>query len=343
MWRAWRAASIGFVLVVPAARALAHAPKAPSEEHDYLHKMQSWFVPGALAREPRIVDCMLSGGTKTRCVSLTTNVDPVGFPQGPWCPRNITDGPENSGIWLHAGKVYAADGPFVANLKLLYKDDRWQLYDTSTGKVRVTDSKEACFAAARPDVDPKYRNFCVECQASFLKPGTTITYVIPLKPVLAARPIRNPRQTGYGISLNGPRFDGPAPLHAILDAHTLAPFDKCGGHVNPHTGYHIHAVTDCQTTVAVEADHAPMIGLAMDGHLMFARLDPKGQEPADLDSCRGHASAGLGYHYHVAEAGKNEILGCLKGEVGCALDSSDQICDARPGVIQRIRNWFGKK
>ena len=290
---------------------------------------------------PLVVDCTLSGGTRTRCVSLTTKLEPVGFPQGPWCPRTVTDGPDKSGIWLHEGKVYAADGPFVANLKLFYKDERWRLYDANSGKVRVTDSKEACFAAARPDVDPKYHNTCVECQTSYVEPGRTITYVIPIKPVIAAVPTQNPRRAGFGLSFNGSRFDAPAPLHAILDAHTLAPFDKCGGHVNPHVGYHSHAVTDCHKTVAVEVDHAPVVGLAMDGHLMFARLNPKGQALTDLDACGGHVSRGLGYHYHVADTGMNQILGCLKSEIGCSLESTDATCDARGGWTQRVRSWFG--
>jgi hypothetical protein len=140
--------SLGFALLLPVSMSQGHNKTITTEEHDYLHKLEGWFVPGALAHEPRIVDCTLSGGTRTRCVSLTTKIDPVGFPQGPWCPRTVTDGPDKSGIWLHDGKVYEADGPFVANLKLFFKDNRWQLFDSSTGKVRVTDTKEACFAAA---------------------------------------------------------------------------------------------------------------------------------------------------------------------------------------------------
>ena len=37
---------------------------------------------------------------------------------------------------------------------------------------------------------------------------------------------------GVGLAYSGLRLDGPAPTDAILSAHTLAPRDDCGGHVN---------------------------------------------------------------------------------------------------------------
>ena len=46
--------------------------------------------------------------------------------------------------------------------------------------------------------------------------------------------------SGVGLALNGVKFDASAPVDAILSAHTLAPFDDFGGHVNPHVGYHYH-------------------------------------------------------------------------------------------------------
>ena len=182
-------------------------------------------------------------------------------------------------------------------------------------------------------MDPAYRNTCVECQTSYLGADATRTYVIPLQPVAAqaASPVR---LGGSGIAFDGILLDGPAPVDAILGAYTIAPFDDCGGHVNPQAGYHYHAVTDCLTEGAeAEADaHGTRIGLALDGYLILAGA----AEPADLDACRGHDADG--YHYHAGAPGSNEIVGCLSAQVGCVLDDPDAVCDAsaastgRPGA-----------
>lgn len=59
----------------------------------------------------------------------------------------------------------------------------------------------------RPDVDPKSHNFCVACPTRYVTSGTTITYVVPVEPMMAAQPLRNPCWTGIGISFNGPGSD----------------------------------------------------------------------------------------------------------------------------------------
>ena len=102
------------------------------------------------------------------------------------------------------------------------------MFDPKTGDIKVTDSKVACRAAARPDVDPKYQNHCVECQVSYMPSDASMTYVIPIKPVVAPRPSRRVAFAGVGVAFSGARLDGSAPTHAILGAHTLAPFDDCG-------------------------------------------------------------------------------------------------------------------
>ncbi len=157
--------------------------------------------------------------------------------------------------------------------------------------------------------------------------NATITYVIPLDAVPSRRPERTNRG-GSGVAANGVRLDGPAPVDAILGAHTIAPFDDCGGHVNLHVGYHYHAVTDClsgaPTTLrsanseVVEA-HGGQIGIAMDGYAIFAHLLADGRVPEGLDECHGHEAEGLPYHYHVGSAGPNQALGCLAAETGCIL------------------------
>lgn len=278
---------------------------------------------------PKIVDCTLSGGSMGHCVSFTLKPRPASFEIGPWCPSNISDGPDMSGIWLNDGKVYDADGRFIQNLASFYKDDSWQLFDPTTGKINVTDTKQSCEAAARPDVDPAYQNHCVECRISYLPEGTSTTYVIPLNP--EAAPFIAPRvdHAGVGVTFSGARLDASAPLEAILSAHTIAPFDDCGGHINPHVGYHLHAVTDadCLKRINIDNNHASQIGVAMDGYGLFTRLNPNGLEPLDLDVCRGHVVNDIGYHYHVNEPGANAILPCHTGQTGCVLEQ-DGICDA---------------
>lgn len=288
-----------------------------------------YFDAGSLAAAPKIVDCTLSGGAQTQCLSITLKPAPQNITIGPWCPRNVSDGPDVSGIWLEGGKVYDADGAFIQNMSTFYDDVDWQMFDPQTGKINVTDSKISCAAAARPDVDPQYQNHCVECQISYLDEGLSPTYVIPLRPVPAQTVAPRVNHGGVGVAFSGARLDAPAPTDAILAAHTLAPFDNCGGHVNLNAGYHIHAVTDCLAQVPDAAGHGMQIGLAMDGYGLFTQFLTGGDEPADLDQCRGHDTDGIGYHYHVNAPGKNAIIGCHTGQTGCTLENTETACDAR--------------
>lgn len=197
----------------------------------------------------------------------------------------------------------------------------------SDGSIRVTDTQEACEAAARPDVAEEYQNYCVQCLPEYVDEDATVTYVIPLTPQEASQPAPT-NQSGSGIAYNGIRLDGSAPVEDILAAHTIAPFDDCGGHINTHVGYHYHAVTDCLEGGPVVEGHASQIGIAMDGYPIFNRTNAQGEVPEGLDACNGHVSDDLGYHYHAGEAGSNAILGCMTAQAGCVLDSPDAQCDA---------------
>lgn len=332
-------APLALLICFVSGAASAHDHASHADPATKLAAIKSWFNKDTIVAGPSLVDCTLSGGSKAKCFSLTLKPEPAEFKIGPWCPRSVSDGADKAGIWLHDGKVHDVDGAFVRNLKTFFKDDTWQLFDPKTGKVRVTDSKQSCQAAARPDVDPKYNNYCVECQTSYLPAGTSLTYVIPLRPVEVRKPGRRVARVGVGLSFSGARLDGPAPLDAILAAHTLAPFDDCGGHVNTRVGYHIHAVTGCLKEITSIKNHAPAIAIAMDGYPIHTRVDADGKEPADLDRCRGHATDGLGYHYHVADPGKNAILGCHRGETGCSFEGGAQACNAA-STWTRVRRWF---
>ncbi|NNE57762.1 MAG: YHYH protein [Hellea sp.] len=257
-----------YLLILGAAAWLGACQSDPVQPGASATDLPAWAEEidrASLIGGPELVDCTLSGGAKTKCVSLTMKPKPASLDIGPFCPRHIDDGPEQSGLWLNDGKMYDADGAFIKNLSTFYGDDNWQLYDPVTGKINVTDTKLSCEAAARPDVAPEYQNHCVECDMSYLPDGQSTTYVIPVVPQAAAQIAPRVDHGGVGLALNGARLDAAAPIDAILAAYTIAAFDDCGGHINPNVGYHIHAVTDCLTGTRVNENHAPRIGIAMDG------------------------------------------------------------------------------
>lgn len=292
-----------------------------------MHSIEHFFKNAVITSGPKIVECTLSQGTETECFSITVKADPQSYTPGPWCPTSISDAAELGGIWFSNDSIHDVDGAFIANLADFYDDDEWQVFDKATGKVHVTDSKASCEAAARPDVDPEYNNYCVQCLPEYMAENATMTYIIPLEPQRMWRTSPT-NHTGSGIALNGIRLDGPAPVQDILAAHTIAPFDDCGGHVNTHVGYHYHAVTDCLVGADSNAGHATKIGLAMDGYGIFSHLLVDGSPPDDLDKCNGHMTDAFGYHYHAGAAGSNAILGCLHAEAGCASEDPDRTCDA---------------
>lgn len=297
-----------------------------ADTHNIEH-FKSVFSSDSVEVADELVECTLASGTQTQCYEVTVAVNKdMQHETGPWCPRNINDGPEKSGIWLDSGKVYDADGEFIKNLSSFYGDDEWELYNPITGKVKVTESKEACLAAAKPDVEAEYQNYCVECQPEYTE-VSNITYLIPAHPKAGDESYRVNQSTGVGIARDGIKFDASAPTDAILSAHTLAPFDDFGGHVNPHVGYHYHAVTD-KTSEAIGSveKHSTLIGYAMDGHLLFTNLNSDSKAPTDLDECNGHEVEGLGYHYHAGEAGSNVILQCFKSEPGCNVEAGETVC-----------------
>ena len=273
----------------------------------------SLFINESLLKEITKEERTLANGTKALCYVITTASQPQEHQMGPWCPTHISDGKDKGGIWFKDDKVYDVDGHFIANLKEFYSDEEWALF-REDGSIKVTTTQEECEAAARPDVDEKYNNYCVECLPSYYKEKVS-TYIIPVKPMYLES-ANSLGRNGIGIAFNGVNFEAPAPTHAILEAHTLAPLDDAGGHVNPHEGYHYHAVTGKTKEVEQKDVHAPMIGYAMDGFGIYAHNDTNGKAYRDLDDCGGHYDNTRGYHYHAGDAGSNQVLGCLHGVSG---------------------------
>lgn len=271
----------------------------------------SLFLADGLVTEIQEVECTLSDGTTTTCYAITTKSVPSDHDTGPWCPTLVSDGPDAGGIWPESGVAHDVTGSFIENLATFYDDSAWQMHNPD-GTINVTETAEECAAAARPDVDPKLQNHCVQCLPSYLEKDVEYTYTIPKNPVLAdsAQNING----NMGLALNGVEFAMSAPTEAILGAYTLAPFDDCGGHINLAAGYHYHAVTsNCLTRIQQDDGHAAMIGYAMDGFPIHEMVDEDQVEPSDLDPCRGHSDSVRDYHYHVSGAGENMIIGCWAG------------------------------
>lgn len=290
-------------------------------EPDGVGLVPARFIQGGLVTAITEEACVLDNGEASTCYRIETRGAPSDHAVGPFCPRSIDDGADEGGIWLESGVVYDVDGAFIAGLADFYGDPNWLLYDPDTGAVNVTDSREACEAAARPDVDPAYQNFCVECALDYVDGGVSDSFLIPTLPVPRDSAAEIGNAVSVGVALNGVRFDPPAPVNAILAAYTIAAFDDCGGHVNLVHGYHYHAATGCSTQVAHCDQHAPLIGYALDGYAIHAMTAADGAEPGDLDDCRGHTDAERGYHYHAAGPGENLFIGCFHGHT---VDTGDQ-------------------
>ena len=252
-------------------------------------------------------------GVETLCYIIKSNAQASEHNMGPWCPDHLEDGKEKAGIWFDDGKVYDVSGHFIAELAEFYEDDKWKLY-REDGSIKVTKTKEGCLAAAKPNVEEEYKNHCVECLPEYFKDQVTM-FTIPVTPMYKKSSQRFKRGA-IGLAFNGVKFDPPAPTHAILAAHTIAPLDDHGGHVNPHGGYHYHAVTGSTKEIEQTDNHAPMIGYAIDGFGIYALLDKDGNKPTDLDECGGHFDDIRGYHYHAGAPGGNQIIKCLHGVSG---------------------------
>lgn len=307
------------------------------------HVDTSYFTAANENIKVNTIDCILSDGTRTKCYEIVTNSTPTDHEMGPWCPENISDDERAGGIWLKGGKVYDVDGAFIKNMATFYQDDTWQMYDAN-GKIFVTQTEQDCINAARPQVGEEYKNFCVECLPTYIS-GISKTWVLPIAPIFQDKPTpllgargrerpppllkwlvgdpsersRRPPPKKHrgpatrGVALNGVEFSAPAPVNHILAAYTVAPFDDAGGHINVHQGYHYHAATGKSFFVEQPDGHAPLIGYAMDGFGIYALLDQEGNEPTNLDECRGQYDEIRGYHYHVDAAGNNNFINCLHG------------------------------
>lgn len=206
----------------------SNATSVLAQTEPRLAEVADFFVAADIIAGPDVVDCTLSQGAQTACFSITLAADPQTYTPGPWCPSNLSDGAEAGGIWFLDGKTVEVDGPFITRLAEIYGDTNWQLYDADTDAIRYTGWLQECEAAARPDVDPAYQNYCVQFLPETLPEAMTVTYVIPFEPV-AATGVTRTNEVGSWVAYNGVRLDGPAPLDAILGCLTAQTGCTLGG------------------------------------------------------------------------------------------------------------------
>jgi len=298
-------------------------PKAETISQKVVQPVKpEYFIADSLVEPIKKEMRTLSDGSEAECYVITTKSFPTDHQIGPWAPKHVTDGEEKGGIWIKDGHVYSVSGEFVAHLDELYDDPEWNLV-REDGSIKVTETEEAFNLAARPNVDPRYHNHAVECPPDVVawKRNHNV-YVIPINPVYRSVATDFHRvgdgHSPVGVAFNGVKYDPPAPIHMIIKAHTIAPFDRSGGHVNPHAGYHYHAATGKTKEMQQSDGHAPLIGYALDGFGIYAHLDQDGKKPTELDECSGHYDDVRGYHYHAGAAGDNQIIGAFRGIAGSA-------------------------
>ena len=248
-----------------------------------------YFIQEGLLEPIIKVNYKLSDGSMAPCYKIVTKSIPTEHDMGPWCPSHINDGADKGGIWMENGKIYDVDGAFVKNLSSFYKDAKWKMYKDD-GTINVTNSKEACEAAARPNVDPLYQNFCVQCLPSYFENLKQIFY-IPVTPVMS------PNSSFEMTS----RPQGPPPASGDIRPPRGAQGDfKAGNQGSPPAQGR-----------GPERAGASIIGIAFNG----VNFDPpaptldilKHYTLAPLDDSGGHINPHAGYHYHAATGNTKKI------------------------------------
>lgn len=284
-------------------------------------------------------DCTLSDGTETQCYELISTHQATEHDMGPWCPETIFDDASAGGLWFDNEEINALSGEFIANLDEYYDDPDFKMYeDDGLGTVRRMTTAQQCADGADPNIEAEFENMCAQCLPEWVQ--TQVTYLIPITPVmqetsvlLSDGPTLEEEGIEYGptvrgLAFNGVRYDHPADIDIILEGHQIAPVDIAGGHVNNSLGYHYHGDTGHTHRYEQDDGHSALIGFALDGHGLYAKLDAEGNEAIGLDECRGHYDDTRGYHYHVLSLESNEFLDCFFGAYAVTNDSLQQ--DQRP-------------
>ena len=184
-------------------------------------------------------------------------------------------------------------------------------------------------------------------------------YLIPHSPSFSKTPIPTGERIGVyqgihylsanpapilgaiGVLVNGVVVYGPS---AVCGGHAVCPsddsnapsryvdawdaegvtLDRCGGHPDGQTRYHIHTGINfttsegrraCSLPTDTPGEHSELLGWMFDGFPMYGQYSQGGRTPTQLDSCSGHThmiNGRMQYHYHMP----NDfpwMIGCFKG------------------------------
>ncbi|WP_405605062.1 YHYH protein [Polaribacter sp. Asnod1-A03] len=257
------------------------------------------FLAAGLAEPISVVSRTLSNGSTADCYKIVVTATPTDHEMGPWCPDNISDDASAGGIWLQDGEVYDVDGTFVKNLATFYEDDTWMLYDSETGEITKTKTKQECEDAANPNVGEEYQNYCVECLPSYIE-DITHTYYIPITPKKA--------KTAYTFS-RGPGGAGPG-AGGPPDGHKRPERPENGerpeGNERPERPERPEGGRP-EGTSTMPSNR----GVAFNG-VVFNAPAPVDNilgayTLAPFDDAGGHINLNEGYHYHAATGVSTKI------------------------------------
>lgn len=271
---------------------------------DYFHHIKG-------AQEPKVVDCQLTDGTESTCLSIYSQALPNNIKIGPFCPENLE---QQAGIWEWDGQdagLYRLNGAFFKKLNALgyrFYDEKGNIFITTpgVGTPQVRKSTHACLEAK-------------------LETDVKTTTLIPLYPKTAQHVTDLGTVAKVGLALDGIPVFADAP--SVLQTGQLPALDECGGHVDPGGYYHWHATsTDIDSSFKHEGVQAhchlsqsqsALFAFAFDGFPMYGSADKDGELAQGLDECNGHFGPtqtfpnGI-YHYHASLAFPN-LPKCLKG------------------------------
>ena len=285
-----------------------------------------------------IVSAELENGDTVDCYQLVFSSNPERFETGPFCPENDED---VAGLSFYDGpSSVSEDGDLRVWNSTFLADIEGDGFDivNADGTVNVED-----FSGSTAN-DPDTYSYCLDGSDQDL----SITFLIPVTPVLADQVNTIEEVELVGVSVDGVPMNGRPPsatqgpammggmgmmtnnddneeVSSILNIPSL---DPCGGHNDPAGYYHWHFVPEVATQVLVNnniteiectnieqltSGHV-LSGFAKDGFPIYAYVE----EPAGLDECGGLTAPtddfpeGV-YHYVASTTVAPNIPACLVG------------------------------
>lgn len=289
--------------------------KAPGASRYY---ERGQLAPHALISTPKEVDCQLSDGTDSRCMQFHFKSNTV--EAGPYCPKNLS---EVGGLAYYDGDTNPGLQAIARDLLFSMEQDGFDIL-TDEGEVRIGDPRKL------RELDPAFA-YCLDATAN---DDFEISYLVPLFPKLAEKPVMVRQAEFFAFALDGTPIDGPAPSiispapGGDFKGGNIPALDPCGGHLAPVGYFHWHflpqatnkllqqhAVREIECVNVMQQENG-LIAIARDGYGLYA-LEHDGASPT-LDACSGHTAPTPSfpsgrYHYHADNTRVPNIPQCLKG------------------------------